>query len=104
MEMSPGRRPSQGILPPSVSTTPTRRINPPTRIRVLPRSDMVSLASEQLALVATPGPSDAEVPICAQRRHPTSGGTLKIAFLEQIGLVHVFDRALFLADGGGDGF
>src|SRR5215475_14046084 len=104
MKMSPGRRPSQGIFPPRVSSTPTSTISPPNRISALPSSVIAMLSSEQLALGPTSRSGNAEVPIGLQRRHPSSGSALEISFLEQVGFVHILDRALLFADGGGDGF
>src|SRR2546429_9973171 len=104
MRMSPGRRPSQGIFPPRVNNTPISSMNPPNRISALPSSVIVTLASQQLALVSPSGPGDTEVPIRAQCRHPSPGGALEIAFLEQIRFVHVLDRAFFFAEGRGDSF
>src|SRR5262245_41055985 len=104
MKMSPGRRPSQGIFPPRVRSTPISSISPPNRISVLPSSVIITFSSEQLALPPPSRAGNAEVPIGLRCRHPPPGSALEIPLLEQIGLVHVLDRTSFFADSGSDGF
>src|SRR5690606_20636876 len=45
---------------------------------------------------------DSQVPERRRRRHPSAGGALQKSDLDQVRLVHVFDRPAFFADGGGD--
>src|SRR5262249_4178450 len=103
MTMSPGSRPSHGILPASVSSTPRPMMAAPMKMSILPRSD-TGPSSKQLPLRAH-APSGAPEVLEGQSRGGTPlGCPTEITFLDQKGLVDVFDGVTLLADGRGQRF
>src|SRR5437762_7748271 len=100
MEMSPGRRPSQGTRPTSIRTSPTRTMSPPRTTSSRPRSPMRASLEEAHLTRRARGRLLTEVRVRVARRAPARRGSLDEADLQQVRLHHLGQRLAVVVDRG----